>query len=40
MYLESIFTEGDIRSQLPKEANDFDNLDKKFREVSVAIILA
>lgn len=38
MYLESIFLGGDISSQLPEEARKFDNMDKKFKEVSFAII--
>lgn len=38
MYLESIFLGGDISSQLPEEARKFDNMDKKFKEVSFATI--
>ncbi|XP_051514176.1 dynein axonemal heavy chain 10 [Myxocyprinus asiaticus] len=33
MYLESIFIGGDIRSQLPEEANKFDNIDKMFKKI-------
>ncbi|KAK9522770.1 hypothetical protein VZT92_019216 [Zoarces viviparus] len=33
MFLESIFTDGDINSQLPEEAKLFDNIDKKFKEI-------
>lgn len=33
MYLESIFIGGDIRSQLPEEAQKFDNIDKIFKKV-------
>ncbi|KAM8866758.1 dynein axonemal heavy chain 10 isoform 2-T2 [Synchiropus picturatus] len=33
MYLESIFIGGDIRSQLPEEANTFDKMDKQFKEI-------
>ncbi|KAM4590913.1 dynein axonemal heavy chain 10 isoform 1-T1 [Odontesthes bonariensis] len=33
MYLESIFSGGDIRSQLPEEAKKFDNINKKFKEI-------
>lgn len=39
MYLESIFIGGDIRVQLPEEAANFDTIDKKFKDVSVVIIL-
>lgn len=34
MYLESIFTDEDIRSQLPAEAKNFDNINNRFKEVS------
>ncbi|KAJ8284497.1 hypothetical protein COCON_G00033470 [Conger conger] len=33
MYLESIFIGGDIRSQLPEEAQKFDNIDKMFKKI-------
>ncbi|KAM6931388.1 dynein axonemal heavy chain 10 [Xenentodon cancila] len=33
MYLESIFTDEDIRSQLPEEAKKFDNINNKFKEI-------
>ncbi|KAJ8266677.1 hypothetical protein GJAV_G00133350 [Gymnothorax javanicus] len=33
MYLESIFIGGDIRSQLPEEAEKFDNIDKTFKKI-------
>ncbi|KAL0979348.1 hypothetical protein UPYG_G00183960 [Umbra pygmaea] len=33
MYLESIFIGGDIRSQLPLEAKEFDMIDKKFKKI-------
>ena len=31
MYLENIFTAGDIRKQLPSEAQKFDYVDKQFK---------
>lgn len=31
MYLENIFTAGDIRKQLPSEASKFDYVDKQFK---------
>lgn len=34
MYLEGIFIGGDIRDQLPDEAEKFDSIDKSFRKVS------
>lgn len=34
IYLESIFIGGEIRLQLPEEAAKFDDIDKKFQEVS------
>ncbi|EDQ84603.1 uncharacterized protein MONBRDRAFT_39235 [Monosiga brevicollis MX1] len=33
MYLEGIFTAGDIRQQLPNEAKKFDAIDKAFRKI-------
>ncbi|XP_078713472.1 dynein axonemal heavy chain 10 [Lampetra fluviatilis] len=33
MYLESIFIGGDIRAQLPEEANKFDAIDKEFQKI-------
>ncbi|XP_078467787.1 dynein axonemal heavy chain 10-like [Lampetra planeri] len=33
IYLESIFTGADIRSQLPEKAKCFDNMDKMFRKI-------
>ncbi|XP_068610937.1 dynein axonemal heavy chain 10 [Brachionichthys hirsutus] len=33
MYLESIFSGGDIRSQLPKEAENFDEINKTFKDI-------
>ncbi|XP_009868408.1 PREDICTED: dynein heavy chain 10, axonemal, partial [Apaloderma vittatum] len=33
MYLESIFTGGDIRSQLPEEAKIFDSVDRMFKKI-------
>ena len=33
MYLEGIFIGGDIRAQLPEEANRFDIIDKMFKKV-------
>jgi dynein heavy chain len=35
MYLEGIFIGGDIRSQLPEEAEHFDMVDQVFRRVMV-----
>lgn len=33
LYLEGIFIGGDIRTQLPEEAQHFDDIDKAFRRV-------
>ncbi|XP_066140827.1 dynein axonemal heavy chain 10 [Euwallacea fornicatus] len=33
VYLEGIFTAGDVRSQLPVEAKKFDDIDKVFRRI-------
>ena len=33
MYLENIFTTGDIRKQLPNEAQKFDHVDKQFKQL-------
>lgn len=33
LYLEGIFIGGDIRSQLPEEAQKFDDIDKAYRRV-------
>ncbi|KAM3610556.1 uncharacterized protein V6R79_005609 [Siganus canaliculatus] len=33
MYLESIFMDGDIRSQLPEESSKMEDIDKKFKEI-------
>lgn len=38
IYLESIFTDGDIRLQLPEEAKKMDNMGKKFKDVSCSFI--
>lgn len=35
MYLEGIFIGGDIREQLPAEAEKFDSIDKSFRRVTL-----
>lgn len=35
MYLEGIFIGGDIRAQLPEEAEKFDTIDTRFRNVSI-----
>lgn len=37
MYLEGIFIGGDIRDQLPSEAQKFDEIDRAFRRVSVQL---
>lgn len=34
LYLEGIFIDGDISSQLPEEAKNFNTIDEEFREVS------
>ncbi|XP_053669700.1 dynein axonemal heavy chain 10 [Anopheles nili] len=36
LYLESIFIDGDISSQLPEEAENFNTIDKEFREIMSA----
>jgi dynein heavy chain len=35
MYLENIFTAGDIRKQLSSEASKFDFVDKNFKQIMV-----
>ncbi|VDK75302.1 unnamed protein product, partial [Dibothriocephalus latus] len=35
MYMEGIFVGGDIRTQLPEEAQRFDGYDKKFRQACI-----
>ena len=39
MYLESIFIGGDIRSQLPGEAEKFDDIDRVFKKVSAGYLM-
>lgn len=38
MYLEGIFIGGDIRSQLPQEAQRFDDVDETFRNVMLETV--
>lgn len=40
MYLEGIFIGGDIRDQLPEEAQKFDDIDKTFMRVCRAFLRA
>lgn len=35
LYLEGIFVGGDIRTQLPVEAQKFDDIDKAYRRVAL-----
>lgn len=38
MYLEGIFVGGDIRAQLPEEANRFDEVDQSFRKIMLDVV--